>query len=607
MRWLLPFLLTACGGQGCNGCSGLPASKTVPNALVLPVPVQLRLTQHGFDVISQDILAILKTLFATAPAGQVQIDVDKFLGSQPIALSGGLGLFIGKASVRDLVLTLDLKSLSVKLVDPSNPARIRITVDHARIGVLQGVVTGEAEVLGFKSDAGCHLLNGIAAGSKDARLGTVSATLDLVLGVDAAGKLAISAQVSKPVLHELGFALGKDCNLPECTDQALVEPPCLECELCATGQLASDALQTLKAVLEPVLGQLLEVVGNLLIPQLLAQSLNGKPLDLELPLDIGAQLATAAPQFAGVLGTGNPLWLRARPAGKAFVVEQGGLHARFDAAAFAAAHECVANSGKDDTPVFAQLPQAPPPPLPQAMTAWDSNGKAQSQVVDAGVLLAPAIVEEAVWAAARSGLLCMQVDSARLWSLSGGKVALTAGLLDVALPGLRRLAGPNAPLRLDVVPVARPEDAPLTVAQPAPDGATRLHLQLRGLELRLAAQVRGRWLTLLELRADAKAVLRVKVVGGKLELAVDALETDNVAVSDPGVLKHAQPELLVPAAASLGVALLFAQPLQFDLDVQQAVQQVIALPVALDVVGLQAQPGGWLALGVTIASKAGAP
>ncbi|MSP90233.1 MAG: hypothetical protein EXR79_00270 [Myxococcales bacterium] len=606
-RWLLVFALSACGGQGCTGCSAPLAKKQVPTALVLPVALQVRLTQHGFDVIAKDVVGVLKAVLGAAGNGGVLVDANKLLGGQALSVQGGLGIFQGKATVRDLVLALDLAGLQVTLVDGSSPARLRVGIDHAKIAVVKGVVVGETSVLGLSSDVGCQLQNGVQPGTPAARLGTMSATIDVILGVGAQGELDIKVTVSKPVLHDFGFQLAKDCGLAECSDQALAEPPCLECDLCATGKLASDALQAIQMVLEPVLQQVLEVAGNLAVKQVLAQALNGKALDVEVPVDVGAVVAGAAPELAGLLGAGSPLWIRARPASQAFRVIQGGLESRFDAGSFAAASSCVSDAGADTTGIFGALPVAPPPVLPGQMASLDAAGKPLTRPVDIAALVGPALLEEAVWALARSGALCLEVDSAQLWQLSGGKLLLSAGLLDLALPGIQPLAGAQAPIRIEVAPSARPDDAPRVQLHPDAAGQILATLRFDRLTVQVAVLVRGRWLTALELRTSVEATLGIGVVGAQVAVTVRSVKPGPIEVVGGSPFANAHPELLVPAAATVGVGLLFAQPLKFDVDANGALGQVLALPIAVDLAGIEAAPGGWLVVGLALKAKGSAP
>lgn len=608
IAFVLPFFLMACGGQGCTGCSVQLPQKQTPPALVLPAAVQGRLTQHGFNVLAKDIVALMKLVLGTNADGVAVLDPNKLLGLKQLSFGGGLGLFQGKAAVRDLVLTLDLKALQITLVEGSSPARIRLAIDHARLGVQQGVVSGQTSFAGISSDAACHLKNGLEVGKPTAHLATVSANLDLVLGVDAQGLVQVQVAIDKPVLHDVGFQLGKDCGLSECQDKVLFEDPCLECTLCDTGKLASDAIGAVKGLLEPVLSDILKLVGNLVVQQLVATSLNGKPLDVELPLDSQALVNGASPQLGALLGKPQgPLYLRGRPSPNAFVVKDAGLDVHLDASVFAHAHPCVALPGQDTTTVFQQLPQGPAPPIPQEMAHLDAKGIPTTQPIDLAVQLGHGLVEETLWSVQRSGLLCLGVDSRDLWNLSGGKLLLSAGAMDLVLPGVRQLASRGAAVRIETMPSARPEDVPLVTLAAHPSGGAQIQARIRGFEVRVAVQTLGRWLTVLELKADLVVQLTVRVLGGSLELAVVSVVPGAIAVADGSLVPHADVATLAPAVAQAAVALLLAKPLSFDLDVQQLLEQTLALPLQAEVVGIEAAgtQSDWLTLGVVLQPGAG--
>lgn len=611
-RWLallLPGLLVACGGQSCTSCAGPLPPPQSPQALLLPQTAQVRVTQHGFDVIANHMIGLIQALFGSAPGGMAVVDVKKLLGPAPLQFSGGLGLFQGTAGARDLVLTLDLAAMSIQLVEGSNPARIRLAFDHARIGAQQGVVFGAASFAGIQSDAACHLLNGLQVGTPTPHLATLSAQLDVVLGVDAAGKLQVGVDVQQPILHEVGFSLGKDCGLAECTDKVLLEDPCLECELCATGQLGSDALNSLKNLLGPLMTQLMTQLGNLLVQQTLKSAINGKPLDLEVPIDVPTLLQKASPLLAGLLGEpAGPLLVRIRPSANGFDVAGGALRARLDASAFAVQNPCAVDPGLDATGVFAKLPQGAPPELPAQMLAIGADGKTLLRAVDVALLLSGAAIEEAVWSALRTGLLCIHVDSDQLYQISGGKLLVSIGALDVAMPGVRHLATAGAPLRIAIVPSARPEHAPLVHLAQEPT-STGLSLSIQSLAVSVEARVDGRWLTLAELRADVELKAGLQVVGEKLALSVRSAQVPQIDVVGDPIAPYADWKSLAPAVAQLAVTLLLAQPLRFDVDVQSALAQVLTLPIQAELVGAQA--GGaqsdWLLLGISLNEPGGKP
>ena len=611
-RWLAlwaPIFLVACGGNGCTSCTVQGKAPVTPNTLVLPETLKLRVTQHGFDVVSQQIKPLMLAVLGQNQNGQAVMDISQLLGPIALNLNGGLGLFKSSASLRNLVLTLDVKGMQLSLVDPSDPAKLRLTLDHAQIGVVHGVVAGDASFAGIDSNAACQVKNGVHVGQADAHLATLSTTLDLALGVDGNGQLAVTAQLVSVELHDLGFGLDKDCALPECTDQVLLEDPCLECNLCLAGNLAGDAAQTLTAVLQPVLGQVLVVLGNAIGKQLALKALNGKPLDIELPLDV-ASVATKLGPLGAMLGPAETIYLRGKPSPHAFTVHDQGLDATLDGALYAPANPCVIDAGDDATTVFAKLPQTPPPAMPLTMLQPVPGAAGVSKTVDVGLLLSRSVVEEGLWSMLRSGLFCAGIDSRQLWSLSAGKLVLSADAVDLFLPGVRQLAGlpgdhAPAPVRVSILPSANPNDAPRTQLQHLATGGVRLRAQLRRMAIGLEVAVQGRWLTVLEARADVDVTASLSTPPGKLAIAVEHVELSGLVVDANSLFPHAHVAEIVPAVVQAAVALLLAQPLELGLDAAGLVTQTLGLPLQAEIVGLDAlgdsasQSGeDWLVLGI---------
>jgi len=602
------FGIVACGGKGCVGCgvvappSPLPE---VPQELTLAPAFEGRLTQHGFDVVSNHLIEILKATFGTNAQGQAVIDFQKLTGAPPPKFQGKFGPISGDASVRDLVVTLDLDALTVVLVDPSDPARVRVSIDHARIGVDSAIVAGAADFAGIGSDVACHLHNGLAKGTPDAHLATVSAEIDAVLGVDAKGQLDVSVQVSKPVLHEIGFVTVKDCALPECSDKLGIEDACIECTLCDTGKFGSDAIAALEKLLGPLFGQLLEVVANELVKSVLQGGLNGAPLDVTLPVDVRSLVVKASPELGALLPSAGPLLVHVRPAPSAFVVSDGGLDVSMHGALFAKADPCVDEPGADDTPMFATAPQGPPPDL-DALVEVEPGLKVPP---DAAIALSRAFIDEGLWALVRSGQLCVAVDSESLWTLSKGKLALTAEVADLALPGLRALAGVDAPLRVSLSPAARPGEAPFVTLGAPTSGGVRLDALVRHARVAVSAMVDGRWLGVLELEVDVKITMTVRAEAHNLALSIDKVSLPALKVTHDELFGHAEIEKILPTVAEAGVAVLFAKPLAFAVDLDAAIASVFKLPIEAGLLGVEA--GGddldWLRLTLRLSDKPAPP
>ncbi|MEY3015067.1 MAG: hypothetical protein RIT45_3802 [Pseudomonadota bacterium] len=594
---LLALALTGCGGKGCVELTTAPPKPTVPDALLLNSGAAARVTQHGFDVVAAQIVDLLGLLFGKTASGAAKIDVGSLLGPVELSVGGGLGLFEGKASVRDLVLSLDMDALTIQLVDGSSPARLRLGFDHAHLGVVSGVVAGGSKVLGIGTDAACHLLNGLDVGKSTERVATVSATVDVVLGIDAKGGLDLDIEVADPVLHAVGFRLGMDCKLPECTDKVLAEDPCLECNLCAAGELGSAAISGLTNLLGPLLGDLLEVATGLLLDAVILPGLNGQPIDVEVPIDLRATLAASNAALLALLGPGEPLRARVRPRKGAFSVQAGALLVRLDAAVLASAHPCARDPGPDAAPGFATLPLSPPPALPATIAT-----AAGQETVDLGLLLGTPLIEQAVWAALRSGLLCVRVDSAGLYGLSGGSLILSAAALDLVVPGLRRVVSPDAAIRVVLSPSAAPAPPTRVGLESLPGGALRLRLRMADAGVLIEADARWRWLTLVEARADLDVSIELRVVGNSLSLRVEHVDLAELDIEDAALVDAAGLPALAPALVDLAVGLLLAEPIDLDIDLATLLDglglPLVARPLGVGALG--ADDWLWVAVGLDL-------
>lgn len=310
------------------------------------------------------------------------------------------------------------------------------------------------------------------------------------------------------------------------------------------------------------------------------------------------------------MGAGQPIRIRVRPSPAAFIVDDGALLSRFDSAVFAKAAGCVVDSGTDSTDVFAKLPQGPAPPLPKTMTLPSKNGVHVTKTLDAGALLARGVVEEAVWAVLRSGVLCTSVDAAALYALSEKKIVMVAALLDLALPGLRQIVPPNAPLRMTIGPTASLAEVPRSKIGPDGQGGVLIEASLTNFGIRIEAATFDRWLTLLELRADANIVMAVRVdAQGRLKATVSDVVVPFVKVADSALFPKAQIDTIAGPLAELGLSLLLSEPLVFDVDLDAIVSAVLKLPIHAALIGIQ--PGGiaqdWLVIGISLAAKAVSP
>jgi hypothetical protein len=89
------------------------------------------------------------------------------------------------------------------------------------------------------------------------------------------------------------------------------------------------------------------------------------------------------------------------------------------------------------------------------------------------------------------------------------------------------------------------------------------------------------------------------VTGKAITVQVQQVAVPQVQLVGEPLAPAANWPALVPAVTQLALTLLLAQPLQVDVDVQAALQQVLTLPFQAELVGLRsAGQGGWLQIGI---------
>ena len=190
-RRLLPLLLAtlfACDVAGTTGSEGClrvhQGGGTFPAKRVVEGAVATRVTAAGTALITSHLQALLGSLFELDDEGQALVPLEA-LGLQTVTTT--IGPFT--AELTDAVLTLDLASLNVTLVEDSAPPRFRISVVDADVGIHSGVVAGAVDLALVEPDLACPIGNG-----PNDRVARLSFTLDVTLATDADGRLQATAE-----------------------------------------------------------------------------------------------------------------------------------------------------------------------------------------------------------------------------------------------------------------------------------------------------------------------------------------------------------------------------------------------------------------------------
>ncbi|MBL8784041.1 MAG: hypothetical protein JNJ59_03985 [Deltaproteobacteria bacterium] len=581
----MPVLMWGCGfsigGSGGDGCTRISQGTfKFPSKRIIPGAIAVRVTQSGVDFLAARIKALVLSFFGADANGRAVIPLGR-LGV------GSIGTTLGPfdAEVRDLVLTLDLSRMVVRLVPGSSPARLEVYVEDAEIGLVDGTVAGGVDGTFFSGDVACGLGNGPSG-----RVAKLTMRLLLELATDPNGALKVKVLPSTFDVKDLAISVTTNCNLSECLDG--LSPgntgECLECEtICPLGELASSLATLVRDAFDGLVDQLMNALADDLANLVLDGFLNGKPLVIEAELDLAGLLSP----LLGWMQSARRLGILARPAGEAFRVSGAGdglgldvvLDAGLDAAP---AHPCVGAVGTDrifvagPRPTFDGLAQTPGGAVPY----------------DLGLGVSAAVINEAFWALWKSGALCIAATTDDLQAISAGRLTLTAKSLDLLLPGAAAIAGPDAPIRLVVLP--RLDRGPDYLAVGDGVASPLLGVALEAATVAVEAQVGDGWLRLVGFEADLElGIGLLPRTDGKIEVHVDKVEISRLGLPDNRIFSAARLEVIAPFVVELALGFLNEAPLTFDLGLD-GLTSGLGLPVSAALVasGPAGANGDWLAL-----------
>ncbi len=552
---LAALLAFGCDLGGDSGCLRVSQGDYVfPDKRILSSSVAARITPSGLDFITGRIKALVLSFFDADASGRAIIPLSSLgVGT----LSTSLGPFGGQ--VRDVVLTVDLSRLEVRLIPGTDPARLEIYIEDAEVGLVSGTLAGGINGTFFSGDAACGLANG-----PNGRVALLTMRLGLELGTENNGDLDVRVLPSSFDLQDFALTFETDCNKTECLDG--LSPgstsECLECEtICPVADFGSSILSALRSALDGILDTLLDLLADEVANLVLNGFLNGRPLAIEGEIPLSSLLGP----WLSWMQTARPLGFLARPAGQAFRVTGAGDGIGLD---------IVLNAGVD----------APPHPCAPSPTAERIFGPGPRPTFD-GVVTAPdgaivgydmalgvsdAVLNEALWALWRSGALCIRADSTDVAALTQG-VVLTAQTLDLLLPGAAEVAGPNAAVRFVVRP--RLDRGPdyvrfgrVVVPGQAEAAEPLILASLVEAEVAVEAQVGEGWVRLVGFSADLDLGLDlVPTADGAIEVRVGEVEIQRLSLPTNELFATARLDAIAPFVVELALGLLGNQDISFSL------------------------------------------
>lgn len=583
------------GVTGESGCLRVSqGGYSFPEKRVLSSAFTARLTKTGVDFLTERVKALVLSFFDADASGRAIVPLSSLgVGT----LSTSLGPLSGQ--VRDITLTLDLSRLVVRLIPDTNPARLEIYIEDAEVGLVDGTLAGSVNGGFFSGDVACGLANG-----PNGRVAKLTMRLLLQLGTNSRGELEVKVLPSSFDIRDFALTFVTDCDKAECLDGL---PPgstseCLECEtICPVADFGSDILSSLRSALDSLFDGLLDLLADELANLFLDGFLNGKPLVVEGELD----LARMVGGWLSWMSSAEPLGLLARPAGQAFSVSGNGpglgLDVALDMGLDAAAHPCASSPTGERS-----FGPGPRPTFEGQVTTVDG------QVVgyDLALGLSDAVLNQAIWALWRSGALCIRADSNDLLALTGATVS--AQTLDLLLPGVAELAGPDAPVRLSVLPRLDRGPDYVRLGEVVAAGEARAPLITFALSdaiVAVDAQVGEAWLRLVAFEADLSVGLDLTpTVEGEVQVKVVDVAVARLAVLDQELFSGLGLETIAPFVVELALGFLSGQDLAFALPVSGLGASFgVPIEVIVAAMGRAGPEGDWLALYLQLRDPPRAP
>lgn len=579
-----------CAGNGCEGCGGLgnPNYK-FPRQRAITGVVETRITQPGFDFIAENLKTLIGIFFKVDANGVATIPLSTFgLGNIDV-----LDFGLISASLRDLVVTIDFTQLTIELVEGSSPARIRVRIQNASVGLKDGTVA--AEFLFGIGNAGCKLGNGVDVGQPTERITKLSADLFLIIAVDSEKKIDVSTQIQSIDLQDMGVKLNVDCNVSECLDgkpQGSTSE-CGECQtLCPLADFGASVASGIQGLLKSQINSLLTNFGDFLVKTLLDNTINNKTLELEGEINLASFLQGFLPSVKRAL----PLGFLISPGANGVIVngtgDKVGLDLRLDGGLDSAlVHACV--PPVDAEPLF----KAGTPPFYDGAEI-DPQGNPFSYHIGLG--LSSAFINLAVWAAYKSGLLCIALTTDDIYRISDGKVTLTAAAFDLILPGFRQISSTKAPLLVEIHPRLKSFDFPIVQLQ---DGDKLLRLTMKNSGISLFTTIENRTARVFQVNADLDITLGLTVLpDNSLQVDLGTIDVKNIQEVYNELFKGAKLEEIISFVLDLATSYLLKNGLSFDLNIDELATQLVGLPVSATVHDLKADGAAkdWLSLFVTL-------
>jgi hypothetical protein len=538
----------SCGGSGCGGCGGgnyqFPINDpSRPDAIVQPQVARLRITQTFLDFIRPQLPAILKAELGSTPGASV--DANNVL-HYPIADTsfGGLGFTVGTHATDALIFLDDIdNNLTIQFETPSD---IHLTVTHLRVGV-SGTLQACVPIAGC---GGCPLTGTIGPGPEDhAAEISLDMHIDPNVGPDPMRALNFGVQVSDVSLDQLSITVpGGNGFICDTVVGSILN-------------IASDLVNLIRPLLNTILKPILQnLVANAL------NGLNGKTAKIQQQIDVAKLLNLSSSSHSNPFGI-----LIAADPGTFPVVDRGtglGMEVTTSGGAEGKLADCIG-----DLPDFVPMKG----PIPDLM-GTDS----MMRPYHIGLTLASSLLNQMLYAAHRSGSLCIKLGTEDVRNLTKGKFTMNAALLSLLSADVAKLATDKAPVILELKPrqpghialgsgMKTGQDA---MGHDIYDWLIKLDLNQMGIAFHVLMQ--DRYVRLFEVTTDIHLGINLTILpDNKLEANIGNLKLDNFSQTFNEILPNADFGMLLPSLIEIATQALLSNALKFDLDVSSTLSNAL--------------------------------
>jgi hypothetical protein len=600
------------GGGGCGGCGDGSYQYPIddpnrPDAILQNESVRVRITQDFLDFIRPQIPGLIRS--QVGQGSGVTIDSDGVVHI-PIPDADLFDIGVAEARLREGEALLWLDDIQNRLtINFEEPNYVHLVISNLRLGVrldLREDVAGTTSSCPIEGDLGPFGPGPLTHAAEV----SMDAIIDPGVGPSPDYQLDVRVNVGDAEINELDVHVGDYCAESQCQDCVLdvfgecLDPggTCAECHIFCGG--LTDGLLSLATALidliKPLLNQLLRPVVENLVENAL-NDLNGNSAKLETQISLA--------DLAGIeaLKAANPMGVLIAPEpGRFPVLDRGrglGMEITVDGGAEGPIADCI---GELDDFVATRGP------VPDLMGA-DMMGRPYH----VGATLASSFLNQVLYAAHRSGSLCIKLGSEDVRELTGGQFTLNASLLSILASDLAKLAEDTAPVIIELKP-RKPgwvEFGSGELIGPDMNGKDiydwLIKLNLDELGVAFHVQMHDRYVRVFEVTASIFVGLNINILpDNSLEIAVGELRIDKFNETFNELFPNADFAEVLPTLLDLALGAFLNQALVFDVDVTNAVSDALGgAPIYMRINELfrDGVQEDYLTLTITFSDQPGAP